>query len=97
MKIDDTSGKLPTLPTAVSSGGRAVVGRTDDNAASGKTDKVSLSGTLRSLSASADAPIDTAKVDQVRAAIANGSFRVDADRIADRLISSHRELMVRDQ
>ncbi len=97
MKIDDASGKLPNLPTAVSSGSRAVVGKTPESASSGKTDKVSLSGTLQSLSASGNAPVDTAKVDKVRAAIADGSFHADAERIADGLIAANRELLARDK
>ncbi len=97
MKIDDAGSKLPNLPTAVSSGSRAAVGKAGESTASGKTDKVSLSGTLQSLSASADAPVDTAKVEKVRAAIADGSFQVDVERIADNLIASNRDLASRNK
>lgn len=101
MKIDDASGKLPNLPAVTSTGNAAVHPGTSAatnaaaSAAGGRAlqaDKVSLSGTLHALSAPADAPIDSAKVDKVRAAIADGSFRADAGRIADGLIAASREL-----
>lgn len=93
MKIDDASNKLPNLPAAVPATGRTAVGKTDEWAPSGNADRVCLSGTLQSLSASADAPIDAGKVETLRAAIADGSFRVDAGRIADGLIAASRELL----
>ncbi len=92
MKIDDSTGKLPALPTAT---GRNAVARADSPAVGQASDKVSLSGSGRVLAGAADAPIDLAKVEQVRAAIADGSFKVDAERIADSVISSNRELLHR--
>ena len=92
MKIDDSTGKLPPLPPA---GGRTSVSKTEATATPRKTDKVSLSGSAQALSAADQPPIDTAKVEQVRAAIAAGSFHVDADKIADGLIASNRELLQR--
>ncbi len=92
MKIDDSTGKLPPLPPA---GGRTPVSTTEASALPRKTDKVSLSGSAQALSAAEQPPIDTAKVEQVRAAIAAGSFHVDADKIADGVIASNRELLQR--
>ena len=92
MKIDDSTGKLPPLPPA---GGRTTVSKTESPTSAGKTDKVSLSGSAQALSAPEQPPIDTAKVEQVRAAIASGSFKVDADKIADGVIASNRELLQR--
>ncbi len=97
MKFDDASGKLPNLPNVNSSAGRTAISKTDDSASAGKTEKVSLSGTVQSLSAPADAPIDMAKVEKIRAAIADGSFRADAGQIADGLIASTRELAARSE
>jgi len=97
MKIDDATGKLSNLPPAVSSGGRAVVAKSDETPAStGNADKVSLSGTIQSLASPGDAPIDTDKVEKIRAAIADGSFRADPGRIADGMIASSRELLDKD-
>ena len=90
MKIDDATSKLPPLPPA---GGRATVSKTDATAHPRKSDKVSLSHSAQALTAADQPPIDTAKVEQVRAAIASGDFKVDADRIADGVIASNRELL----
>ena len=92
MKIDDSTSKLPPLPPA---GGRTTVSKTEASASERKTDKVSLSGSAKALSAPDHPPIDTAKVEQVRAAIASGSFKVHADKIADGVIASNRELLQR--
>ncbi len=92
MKIDDSTGKLP-LPPAVA--GRSTASRTEAPAASKPADKVSLSGSGKALASTAEAPIDLAKVEQIRAAIADGSFRLDVDRIADGVIAASRELMRR--
>ncbi len=97
MKIDDAGGKLPSLPALNQAGTRAAVGRTGDVPVSGPQDKVSLSGTLQALAASSEAPIDAAKVEKIRAAIADGSFGVDTGAIADGLIASARELAARSE
>jgi negative regulator of flagellin synthesis FlgM len=39
--------------------------------------------------------IDTAKVESVRTAIANGSFKVNAEAIADKLLSNAKEMFTR--
>ena len=92
MTIADSNSKLPPLPPAA---GRTTVARTETAAQPRKSDKVSLSGSAQALSAPDQAPIDTAKVEQVRDAIASGSFKVDADKIADGVIASNRELLQR--
>ncbi len=97
MKIDDAGSKLPNLPALNQAGNRAAVGRTGDSTVAGPQDKVSLSGTLQALSAASQAPIDAAKVDKIRAAIADGSFHADAGRIADGMIESTRELAARSE
>ena len=44
----------------------------------------------------ADTPaIDQKKVDEIRQAIADGRFKVDANRVADGLIASVREMLGR--
>jgi len=45
-----------------------------------------------SASTHADAPFDTARVETLRAAVRNGTYRIDARKIADRLIEWERKL-----
>ena len=40
----------------------------------------------------ADAPFDTARVEMLRAAVRNGTYRIDARKIADRLIEWEKTL-----
>ena len=43
----------------------------------------------------ADTPIvDTARVAEIKQAIANGHFKVDADKVADRLLKTVQELIL---
>lgn len=43
--------------------------------------------------ASAEAPLDTARVEAIRQAISEGRFQINPDAIAERLIQSARELV----
>jgi negative regulator of flagellin synthesis FlgM len=55
---------------------------------------VQLSGLSVQLQASGDAPVfDAARVSQIKQAIADGKFQINAGAIADRLLSSARELV----
>lgn len=57
-------------------------------------DKVSLSSqTPAFVGASGEVPFDQSKVDEVRRAIAEGRFPVDARKVADRLLADARELL----
>ncbi|KIA81245.1 flagellar biosynthesis anti-sigma factor FlgM [Chromobacterium amazonense] len=98
MKIDN-SGKLSgtystqskTPPRAPSSSS------TSDSSASG--DSVKINSVASRLSAIGNDPsaqqpsFDAAKVESIKSAIANGSFSINADKIADGLISSAQELL----
>lgn len=58
---------------------------------------VSVSALTRTLvqpSADADGDIDTKKVQDVRSAIANGSYKVNAGAIADKMLANAQELLV---
>ena len=51
-------------------------------------DPVTLSGTARAARGlAASPPVDTAKVADVRAAVTSGNYRVDAERIAAKMIA----------
>jgi negative regulator of flagellin synthesis FlgM len=96
MKISSTSEPLrPDRLTPASSDGRAGVSKTGEPVA--QTEKVQLSDLASRLSQLetqfADASFDAKKVDEVRSAIAEGRFKVNADAIADRLLSSVAELL----
>lgn len=67
------------------SAGRAATGAT------GATDTVALSAASRTLGTAGD-DIDVEKVERVRQAIEQGTFKVDAGRVADRLIDQSIEL-----
>ncbi|WP_144111465.1 flagellar biosynthesis anti-sigma factor FlgM [Paraburkholderia sp. BCC1886] len=57
---------------------------------------VSLSGlsqNLRNLAASGSADIDTAHVEAIKAAIKDGSLKIDSGKIADGVISTARDLL----
>lgn len=95
MKINDVSKKVSDLPITPGQprSGRTV-GKTD--AASGSaTDNVSLSAQSQALAkaAGSDPVFDAGKVEEIKAAIAGGNFRVNTERVADGLIESVRDLI----
>ncbi len=90
MKIDDSTNKLP--PVAVPTGKPSSAGEAAP-VKQAKADKVSLSGTVKAATDSKEAPIDAAKVERIRDAIARGEFRIDADRIAGDMMAGARELL----
>lgn len=62
------------------------------SAASGST-TVKLSATASSLLSATNAEFDADKVERMRQAIADGSFSVNAEAIADKLIANAQELL----
>jgi negative regulator of flagellin synthesis FlgM len=58
--------------------------------------KVTLSGAANGLStAGVEGSFDSAKVDRIKKAIEDGSYKVNADAIADKLIANAKELLSR--
>jgi negative regulator of flagellin synthesis FlgM len=78
--------------TAAAHGARAGGERTAPIAATPEADSLRLTGEASGLQAierelgAAPAGIDVARVNAVRAALADGSYRIDAQAIADRMI-----------
>lgn len=59
----------------------------------GAQDPVSLSALAGSLQSNEQPPVDTAKIEEIKRAIAEGRFQINASAIADRLIESARDLV----
>ncbi|WP_243047667.1 flagellar biosynthesis anti-sigma factor FlgM [Dyella sp. RRB7] len=87
--------KLPQPPSGQGSGSaQNATGAAGSDAAagtSGADDRVQLTDSARALqqasSTSSGATVDTQKVEQVRQALANGTYKIDPSRIADRMLA----------
>jgi len=82
--------------SSVAAGAGATAASTAATAASTTPEAtaVRLSGVAAQISAAADAsPVNSAKVAEIRKAIAEGKFTINAEAIAGRLIDSARELV----
>ena len=87
-KINGLSPIRTTPDVAAASGRRADAARSE--APVGGGDSVELTPSARVLGESGEAPVDTARVDRLRQSIADGSYRVDADRVAGKLLDIER-------
>ncbi len=96
MKIDSS---IKSVNTGAVSGGASRPGKGAANApASGGGDRVQLSPLSSQLqaieSSMADTPVvDSARVAEIRQAIAEGRFKVNPDAVADHLLQTARELL----
>lgn len=99
-KID---GPSPSPARVVDTAATAAVARAGGDRtkavdAAPATDSVRLTGEATGLQAAVEgqlgraAPMDVAKVDSVRAALANGSYKVDPQEIANRLVALERQM-----
>ncbi|WP_430391116.1 flagellar biosynthesis anti-sigma factor FlgM [Dyella sp. 20L07] len=85
--------KLPQAPSGQSSSTQNATGSAGSEAASSTApdDRVQITDSARALQeaarAGSGATVDTKKVEQVRQALANGTYRIDPSRIADRMMS----------
>lgn len=101
MKIGNPSDK----PNSVNGVGGSRTEATTSTQTSGKTKtldggvassaKVTLSNAANTLLGGADPTFDAKKVESVKQAIDDGSYKVDPEVIADKLISNAKELLVR--
>lgn len=82
------------LPAAAGDAEGSVSGHAPAGSAQ-SDDRVQLTESARAIGAatrSADAPVNTQRVEHIRQAIADGTYKVDAQRVADRLISLEKQI-----
>ena len=89
MKIDALNSSLP--PAAATGKTKAPVAPPPEKPGASEAD-VTLSAASSSLAAAASDAASTARVQEIRQAIADGRFQINASAIADGLIESAREL-----
>lgn len=92
MKIDNSNTPVAGAKTGETRGSATSKAAAAAPASSGAS--VQLSGLSAQLQSSNDASVfDAARVSQIKQAISDGKFQINAGAIADRLISSARELV----
>ncbi|MBI3558481.1 MAG: flagellar biosynthesis anti-sigma factor FlgM [Deltaproteobacteria bacterium] len=69
-------------------------GKSEDAGSSEGAEKVAISGRAKDIARAMEAAnfgpeIDEAKVARFKAAIQNGSYKVDTDKVADRMVDEH--------
>lgn len=67
--------------------------RTATTAGSDQVELSALAATLKDAGAAMSEPIDSARIAEIKQAIADGKFQINPERIADGLIESARELL----
>jgi len=97
MKIGNPADKPPLVPAAT---GRAAPGEAGKTAAtpggsepSAQVEISSAASTMMSGAGGISAEFDAEKVARISQAISDGSFKVDPEAIADKLIANARELL----
>jgi negative regulator of flagellin synthesis FlgM len=99
MKIGQSPDSRPAVGTAglSKSGQGASTSAVSAKATVSSGVPVTVSGLAQEVRVSSGGDIDTAKVEQVRAAIANGTYKVNPEAIADKLLSNAKEMLNRPQ
>ena len=95
MKINDSGSiKKPAANSVAATQTGASKGADKAAATAAATDNVRLSSQAKALSSTSSSSVfDAKKVEEIKAAIANGTFQVDASKVADGLIDSVKDLM----
>lgn len=89
MKIDRSYSPPPTAAPA------SKPAKTSESArpASAASEAVTLSDSAKLAAAESSAPLDIARIEEIKQAIAEGRFKINASAIADRLIESARDIL----
>lgn len=94
MKIDDAGKKIAGIGVGTT---QTRAGKGPEKADAGgkaSTDNVTLSTQAQATSQVAGSSVfDSKKVDEIKAAIANGQFQVNAERVADGLMDTVKDLI----
>jgi negative regulator of flagellin synthesis FlgM len=90
MKIDNT----PFKPTTASVSQRPQPKATPESSAT-QAEAVSLSPLAGSLQTGDKPPVNSARIQEIKEAIAQGRFKINADAIAGRLVETARDMVSR--
>ncbi|WP_293779198.1 flagellar biosynthesis anti-sigma factor FlgM [uncultured Oxalicibacterium sp.] len=94
MKIDDASKKIAGLSVGTTATRAGKGAEKTDATGKTSTDNVTLSTQAQALSQSGSAGVfDAKKVDEIKAAIAGGQFKVNAESVADGLMDTVKDLI----
>lgn len=95
MKINDSGSiKRPAASGVATTQAGASKGAEKTAATAAASDNVRLSSQAQALSSTSSSGVfDAKKVEEIKAAIANGTFQVDASKVADGLIDSVKDLI----
>jgi negative regulator of flagellin synthesis FlgM len=88
--ISQVSGNGTGSNEATGKGGKAAASHPVTLVSSAK---VQISSTAKALMESADSGVDQAKVDRVRQSISNGTYKVNPEAIADKLIANAQDVL----
>ncbi|HTV86140.1 MAG TPA: flagellar biosynthesis anti-sigma factor FlgM [Dyella sp.] len=85
---------LPTTSTDSSASSQTASTSSSNAAASPPDDSVKLTDSARALqqASSTDSPVDTARVEQIKNSLAAGTYQVNPNAIADRLVSIENQI-----
>lgn len=102
MKIEKTITPLPPSTVGEANSRPAIAKNTDNKPAptedSGTSVSLGTTAQLRSLGSNANAPqVDANKVAEIKKAISEGRFQVNSGAVADRLLSSVKDLITASQ
>jgi negative regulator of flagellin synthesis FlgM len=95
VKINDSIKKTPGLGIASTQTGASKSAEKADAGKTSSDNNVHLSSQLQSLAGqvAGSSVFDTKKVGEIKAAIANGQFQVDAEKVADGLMATVKDLI----
>jgi negative regulator of flagellin synthesis FlgM len=98
MKIDSTNNTLAALQNGAqrattSSDAKAAVGAVQQVSATGAQNSTVNLSSMSALRTSSSDDIDTAKVASIKAALRDGSYKIDSGKIADGMLSTARDLL----